>query len=586
MSGSSETAPAAIRLLRRVRAVLRQWLSGALTNRQVIRIAMRVTRFERWGVRPITQARFRALNQSAEQAVEQADILRAEMTSCLSLAADMLELKAGLETPSDLIAHLRSVESSRQEALAAQSAAVEVASRTAARNNALAANLEQATRTIEHLRRVEAAYVKAAELAAETSAEVTRLQGWNRDIQAMNQQILLTNQILRDANAAASKALQSANAAASETLQTARRGVQAMMNEWQRMLFEVTGNTAASEGATTLVLANQPVDETLATLINLSEASHGARPFQHAVPILAPTRPFPLPWRVDLPALQIVDVGSQELDSESDMHAPLRAVAPVETIGFDPFAASAGADAGTARTSVEVTRNDGRRIRTFPALLADGGTVTLHVNRYDPTSSILPSNHALTRQFGLLDLAVETTETRMLPSHRMDDVLPVEGEAARIDLLKIDVQGAAHILLENAPNVLRNTLVCHVEIEFAPVYLGERLFGDIDTLLRAAGFCFVDFFNLGRQRYGSFDASPARAFHRGRTLWGDCIYIRDLDTEGALSADDLFRAAVIAHCCYNKQDLAAELLGRLDAISGTGLLKDYIDGAAATSAAA
>src|SRR3984957_14611157 len=100
--------------------VLRQWLSGALTNRQVIRIAMRVTRFERWGVRPITQARFRALNQSAEQAVEQADILRAEMTACLSLAADMLELKAGLETPSDLIAHLRSVESSRQEALAAQ----------------------------------------------------------------------------------------------------------------------------------------------------------------------------------------------------------------------------------------------------------------------------------------------------------------------------------------------------------------------------------------------------------------------------------------------------------------------------------
>jgi hypothetical protein len=564
MSGSLETAPAAIRLLRRVRAVLRLWLSGALTNRQVIRIAMRATRFERWGVRPITQARFRALNQAAEQA----DILRGEMTSCLSLAADMLGLEAGLETPSDLIAHLQSLESSRQEALVAQSAAVEVASRAAARNNALAANLEQATHTIEHLRRVEAAYVKAAD-------EVARLQGWNRDIQATNQQILLTNQTLRDANAAASKALQ-----------TARRGVQAMINEWQRMLFEVAGNTAASEGATTLVLADQPVDETLATLINLSEASHGVRPFQHAVPILAPTRPFPLPWRADLPALRIVDVGSQELDSESDMHAPLRAVAPVETIGFDPFAASAGADGDTTRTSVEVIRNDGRRIRTFPALLADGGTVTLHVNRYDPTSSILPSNHALTRQFGLLDLAVETVETRTLPSHRMDDVLPVEGEAARIDLLKIDVQGAAHILLENAPKVLRNTLVCHVEIEFAPVYLGERLFGDIDTLLRAAGFCFVDFFSLGRQRYGSFDASPARAFHRGRTLWGDCIYIRDLDTEGTLSADDLFRAAAIVHCCYNKQDLAAELLGRLDAMSGTSLLKDYIDGPAATSAAA
>jgi len=576
MNGSPEAAPGSIGLQMRVRSVLRQWLSGALTTRQVIRIAMRVTRFERWGVRPITQERFRALNQAAEQAeilnqaAEQAEILRGGIMSWWSVASNKPLIESELETPSGLIAHLQSLALSHHEALAAQSAAVEMAGRMAARNNTLAANLEQATRTIEHLRRVETAYVKATELAGRTAAEASRLQDWNRDIQITNQQILLTNQTLRNANAEVSAAFQ-----------TARRGVQTMMNEWQRMLFEVTGNTAASEGATTLVLADQPVAETLATLINLSEASHGVRPFQHAVPILAPVRPFPLPWRPDLPALRIVDVGSQELDSESDMHAPLRATAPVEITGFDPFAVSDAADAGTVRTSGEVTRSDGRRIRTFPALLADGGTVTLHVNRYDPTSSILPSNHALTRQFGLLDMAVETVETRQLPSHRMDDVLPVEGEAARIDLLKIDVQGAAHMLLENAPKVLRNTLVCHVEIEFAPVYLGERLFGDIDTQLRAAGFCFVDFFSLGRQRYGAFDISPARAFHRGRTLWGDCIYVRGLDTEGALSADDLFRAAVIAHSCYNKQDLAAELLGRLDAMSGTGLQKDYIDGTAA-----
>jgi hypothetical protein len=320
-------------------------------------------------------------------------------------------------------------------------------------------------------------------------------------------------------------------------------------------------------------------------LINLSEAAHGARPFQHAVSILAQARPFPLPWRTDLPALRIVDVGSQELASESDMHAPLRAVAPVEVIGFDPFAAPAAADDGLAPASIDVVRADGRRIKTFPTLLADGNPVTFHVNRYDATSSILPSNHALTRQFGLLDLSVETIETRTLQSRRMDDVLPVEGEDARIDLLKIDVQGAAQMLLANAPKVLRNTLVCHVEIEFAPVYLGEGLFGDIDTLLRAAGFCFVDFFSLGRQRYASFDDSPDRAFHRGRTLWGDCIYMRGLDTEGALSAADLFRGAVIAHCCYNKQDLAAELLGRLDALAGTALRTRYVESAGAGAAA-
>jgi hypothetical protein len=219
-------------------------------------------------------------------------------------------------------------------------------------------------------------------------------------------------------------------------------------------------------------------------------------------------------------------------------------------------------------------------------LLADGSSVTFHINRYDPTSSILSSNHDLTKQFGLLNLAVETVETHTLPSSRMDDVLSVDGDVGRIDLLKIDVQGAAHSVLENAAKVLRNTLVCHIETEFAPVYVGERLFGDVDMLLRAAGFCFVDFFSLGRQRYGSFESSPARAFHRGRTLWADCIYIRGLDTEGALSADDLFRAAVIAHSCYNKQDLAAELLGRLDAMSGTGFLSEYINGSGAATGGA
>jgi len=363
----------------------------------------------------------------------------------------------------------------------------------------------------------------------------------------------------------------------------ARRGVQALINAIQCMLFGIHGDTGPSKAAATLVLGDCPPADCFATLINLSEGLHGARPFQYALPIFAAERPFPLPWPRDLPALRIVDVGSQELSTERDIHAPLRDGAPVEIIGFDPFARTTADTADQA--CVNVIRADGARIKTFPTLLADGSEVTFHINRYDPTSSILPSNHRLTRQFGLLDLAVETIETRKLWSRRMDDVLPIDGPAARIDLLKIDVQGAAHVLLQNAPKVLANTLICHVEAEFSPVYLGENLFSEIDALLRAAGFCFVDFFSLGRQRYASFETSRERAFHRGRTLWADCIYVRGLDTEGALSAEDLFRAAYIVHCCYNKQDVVAELLRRRDAIIDTTLLDDYVLGPAAPGSA-
>jgi FkbM family methyltransferase len=321
-------------------------------------------------------------------------------------------------------------------------------------------------------------------------------------------------------------------------------------------------------------MADRPMADVLATLINLSEAAHGARPFQYMLPFLADPRRFPLPWRSGLPSLRIVDIGSQELATESDMHAPLRAMAPTEITGFDPFARS---DPEQGISPVTVARSDGARIRTYPVLVADGQQVDFHINRYDATSSLLPANHELVSQFGLLGLALETVETRSLPSSRLDDVLSVEGEVAAIDLLKLDVQGSAHLVLANAEKVLKKTLVCHVEVEFSPVYSGERLFGDIDALLRDAGFCFVDFFNLGRQRYASFEASTSRAFHRGRTLWSDCIYIRNLDLADALSGDDLFRAAVIVHACYNKQDLAAELLGRLDRMEGTRLLPAYLD---------
>lgn len=370
--------------------------------------------------------------------------------------------------------------------------------------------------------------------------------------------------------AAEQAAVASAHATAA-ILQDARAGAQAFVNEFQRILFGRSETTSQGNAASTLMLGNRPAIEAITTLVNLSDPDHGARPFQYIVPFLAPSSRFPLPWPQAMSSLRVVDVGAQALDFEDDIYAPLRGVAPVETVGFDSFASPSDAPDG----ATEVRRPDGRVIRTYPGLIADGRKVNFHINRFDATSSIFPANHTLTRAFGLLDLAVETVKIQELPSRRLDDMLP---DDVPIDLLKIDVQGASHAVLDNAHAALRRTLVCHVEAEFAPVYLGEPLFADIDALLRSAGFAFVDFFSLGRQRYASFDTSSARAFHRGRTLWADCVYIRGLDSPDGLTADELFRAAVIVHTCYNKQDLAAELLGRVDSMNGGALRDAYIKG--------
>ena len=502
------------------------YVAGKLATLQVMGIAMGVARFERWGAsvrRRLTSLGGRALRAVASRSVGG------------SAVVEVAALRRQLDVATTTIAHLRQIES-HYDALAAERGETEQ-------------RLDMATGTIAELRQMEARYEVLAADYAEMQRQLNVATSTIAHLRRMETHY---------------EALAAADG-------NARRGVQAFIDELQRTLFESGETTPQSHSAAVLVLGDQPVNDAVATLVNLSEPAHGARPFQYVLPFLAPSVPFPLPWPAQMMPLRIVDVGSQELDFESDMFAPLRHAAPIEAVGFDPF--TPGSD--SADGVVEVERPDGGTIRTYPHLLADGGMVTFHVNRFDATSSILPANHALTRPFGLLDLSVETMKTQELQSRRLDEVL---ASLEAVDLLKIDVQGAAHTVLNHGRDLLGRTLVCHVEAEFAPVYIGERLFGDVDALLREAGFSFVDFFSLGRQRYASFDGSPARAFHRGRTLWADCIYLRGLDAQETLTPDQLFRQALIVHACYNKQDLAAELLKRSDLLTGGTLSEAYISG--------
>ena len=479
-------------LPRRSASLIWRYVTGRVSTRDVLSIAMRVSRFARWGVRPVTQRRLNGLVAAAALvAASQAEAA----ASRVAAAASQAEAAASHAEAAELHQEVETTRRALREAVE------------------LRRRLDATTDTIAHLRRVEAAYGKLS----------------------------------------------------------APAGVQAFVDRLQSILFNVHDTTPQSRAAATLLLDNQPPDNVIATLVNLSEPAHGARSFQYMVPFLAHSGPFPLPWPDGATALRIVDVGSQELTFETDVHAPLRFVAPMEVIGFDPFTQPSEGPDG----AVEVYRPDGRTIRTYPYLIADGGMVKFHINRFDPTSSTLPSNHALAHPFGLLDPSLETVETRELQSRRLDDVLAND---VPVDLLKIDVQGAAHTVLDHARALLKQTLVCHVEAEFAPVYKGERLFADIDILLREAGFAFVDFYSLGRQRYACFDASGTRGFHRGRTLWADCLYLRGLDNPDGLTSEELFRAALIMHVCYNKQDLAAELLGRSDALTGGTSRSAYISG--------
>jgi hypothetical protein len=278
------------------------------------------------------------------------------------------------------------------------------------------------------------------------------------------------------------------------------------MEALERHIFEARTPQAGAQAASSGMLAGGSADEILRSFIVNSEPLNGSRHFRAVAPAFAPRRAIDGSFHDDLlPRLgkfHIVDIGSEMLSYEDDIYAPLARQWPCNVVGFDPFSSS------TAGNGVDVARPDGRQVRTIATLVGDGEPVDFRINQSGPTSSILMGNQPLTLQFGLLGASLKTVEIRRLPTRRLDDLLQegllFDGE---IDFIKVDVQGAAHEVLTHGLETLGRSLVVHVEVELAEVYLKERLFGDVDRLMREAGFDLVDFYSLGRMRYSSLNAS-------------------------------------------------------------------------------
>lgn len=70
---------------------------------------------------------------------------------------------------------------------------------------------------------------------------------------------------------------------------------------------------------------------------------------------------------------------------------------------------------------------------------------------------------------------------------RLDSYCKSQG-IEQIDLLCIDIQGAAFEALRGLGAMLRNTRYIIVELETKPMYFGEHLFEDVDQFLQGQGF--------------------------------------------------------------------------------------------------
>ena len=83
----------------------------------------------------------------------------------------------------------------------------------------------------------------------------------------------------------------------------------------------------------------------------------------------------------------------------------------------------------------------------------------------------------------------ENAYTINLPMYRLDDVVPVE---AKLNFLKMDVQGAELDVLDGATKLLPFIDWIYLEVSFVSLNEGAPLFGEVFDYLRARGYRIAD----------------------------------------------------------------------------------------------
>ncbi len=166
-----------------------------------------------------------------------------------------------------------------------------------------------------------------------------------------------------------------------------------------------------------------------------------------------------------------------------------------------------------------------------------------------PTNdSLRPVNQEFVKRYNMVKFA--QTGQDPVETIRLDAALA--SAVHKGEFLKLDTQGTEYEILQGAELTLSvEAIAVYCEVEFAQIYRGQKLFGDIEVFLRSYGFSFIGFDNMSYR-----SRTPWKG--RERLLHADALFIKDPIEQALTPRQNAVAAMACLLCGYD--DLAKEII--------------------------
>ena len=193
-------------------------------------------------------------------------------------------------------------------------------------------------------------------------------------------------------------------------------------------------------------------------------------------------------------------------------------------------------------------------------LWSSRATLTLHLTRFAPASSVFSPNSALLDSFlnarSHEVMAVESIEVQTMESSLAGKLPP--------HFIKVDAEGADLDILQGAQSFLGSSCVgVQVEVQFLERNKGSPLFGQTDRFLQDLGFVLL---TLQREFWIRRNGRWAPG-SQAQLVWADAVYLLSIPTAiararplAARERNEVLTQLVVAAVVYGAHDYALEAI--------------------------